>query len=171
MRSFRFSVVPVVFAVMYLGGCAESSLCPRPIGKFTGTFAQVSGNCPNVMSRDLEFETGETTVMDQINTLSDSVETVVNLIGCTVVVEQSISTPAEKRPVAHFEGNLAVENENVLAGRVSYQEFLPDGVSEACRSELEVSYVKQGSGSVAQPGAGNAEIGAAAAAALQATAQ
>jgi hypothetical protein len=143
----------------------ESGQCPRPVGKFVGNYTPVSGNCTNIKSRNIQFEPGkELSILNTDKTLSDSVTTEVNLIGCTVTVEQSVSDPQETRRIAHISGDLAVQDESALSGRLAYQEFLPDGQTPSCFSEVEVSYIKQGAGTVA-PGLGNT-IGAAAEAAL-----
>jgi hypothetical protein len=99
-------------------------------------------------------------------TLSDSVITEVNLIGCTIAVEQSISDSQAKRMIAHLEGNLAVDDARALSGRLTYQEFLADGTTPSCWSELEVNYVQQNVGGNILAGAGQTTIGAAAEAAL-----
>jgi hypothetical protein len=179
MRSFRFIVVKVAAsgALMSLlaltavtasmGGCADNGgLCPRPVGNFTGTYTPVSGNCTNIKSRDLAFsEDPQLSMRTTINTLSDSVTTEVNLIGCTIAVEQSISNGKEKRMVAHLEGNLAVDDARELSGRLSYQEFLEDGMTASCFSEVEVNFVQQGAVSGAALDS-TVTIGAAAEAAL-----
>ena len=91
MRSFRFSVVLVVALGALFGGCTANGQCPRPIGKFVGSYTPVSGNCTNIMSRSLLFDAEkELSSINTDDTLSDSVTTEVNLIGCTVTVEQSI---------------------------------------------------------------------------------
>jgi hypothetical protein len=174
MRSFRFSVVKVVALGAVFSsfngssGCAESSQCPRPLGAFAGTYRPISGNCTSVKSRDLVFSNDpEESVQTITMTLSDSVTTEVNLIGCTIAVEQSISTAKEKKMIAHLEGNLAVEDARALTGRLTYQEYLADGMTQSCWSEVEVSYVQQNvGGTVTLAGGGQATIGAAAEAAL-----
>lgn len=170
MRSFRFSVVQVVALGALFSGCAESGQCPRPLGAFAGTYRPVSGNCTNIKSRDLVFSNDpEESVQTITQTLSDSVTTEVNLIGCTIAVEQSIQTPQTKLMIAHLEGNLAVEDARALSGRLTYQEFLADGKTPACWSEVEVSYTQQNiGGTVAAAGGGQTTIGAAAQAALAA---
>lgn len=168
MRSFRFKVVQVAVLGALTAACADNGgLCPRPVGNFTGNFTPVSGNCTNIKSRDLVFsEDPEQSMQTIVNSLSDSVMTEVNLIGCTIAVEQSISSAKEKKLMAHLEGNLAVEDSRALSGRLTYQEFLPDGVTPSCLSEVEVSFVQQGAVAGAVPGA-TVTIGAAAEAALQ----
>jgi hypothetical protein len=129
----------------------------------------VSGTCTNIKSRNLNFDTGkELSNIATMESLSDSVTTEVNLIGCTITVEQSISDAQALRMVAHIEGNLDVDDENALSGTLMYREFQPDGTTEACFSEVAVSYVKQGGGVVSSggPGAGVTTLGAAAEAAL-----
>lgn len=170
MRSFRFSVVKVAALsalLSLINACADSGgLCPRPVGNFTGTYTPVSGNCTNIKSRDLAFsEDPEQSMQTTINTLSDSVTTEVNLIGCTIAVEQSISNAKEKRMIAHLEGNLAVDDARALSGRLAYQEFMEDGMTTRCFSEVEVNFVQQGAVTGAAPDS-TVTIGAAAEAAL-----
>lgn len=164
MQSFRLSVVAVAVAGAMSGGCIQDTgQCPRPVGSFVGTYTPVSGNCTNIKTRPLMFsEDPEQSMISIINSLSDSVMTEVNLIGCTIAVEQSISDAKAQRMIAHIKGNLAVEDANALSGVLTYQEFLPDGTTQACLSQVEVSYVQQGAAGVA-PGQ---TLGAAAQAAL-----
>ena len=169
MRSFRFSVVHVAaFGALSIMGCADSGgLCPRPVGAFTGNFTMVSGNCANVKSRDLVIdEDKEASMLTTVNSLSHSVMTEVNLSGCTVAVEQSISTAKEKILMAKLKGDLAVDGARALSGRLQYQEFLPDGMTQSCYSEVEVSYTQAGSLAGAATGQ-QVTFGAAAEAALQ----
>ena len=168
MRSFRFSVVLVVAVGALFAGCTANGQCPRPIGKFVGNYTPVSGNCTNIKSRNLTFDNAkELSSIATDMSLSDSVTTEVNLIGCTVTVEQSISDAQATRMIAHIEGNLDVDDENALSGTLAYQEYLPDGTTQACYSEVAVTYVKQG-GPVSSggPGSGVTTFGAAAEAAL-----
>lgn len=172
MRSFRFSVVKVaafgslITLASSFNGCADNGgVCPRPVGSFTGNFTPVSGNCTSVNSRDLFFDEDESTSMI-VNTLSDSVMTEVDLIGCTVAVSQSISSAKEQTLKARLKGNLAVEDARALSGRLTYQEFLPDGMTQSCVSEVEVNFVQQGAVAGTVPG-GTVTFGAAAEAALQ----
>ena len=167
MRSFGFSVVQAAALSALMVGCADDGgLCPRPKGNYVGSYRPVSGNCTNVKSRDLLIEDGREGSMGMGTiTLSDSVWTEVNLIGCTVAVEQSISK--ERTLMAKLAGNLEVEDARTLSGRLTYQEFLPDGMTQSCFSEVEVSYVQQGSVAGGVPGGGAVTIGAAAEAALQ----
>lgn len=167
MRSFRFSVVQVVVLGAMFSGCVESGQCPRPLGAFKGTYQPVNGNCTNIKSRDIVFSSDpEQSVQTITQTLSDSVTTEVNLIGCTIAVEQSIQTPQTKLMIAHLEGNLAVQDSRALSGRLMYQEFLADGKTPACWSEVEVSYVQQNVGGTVATGGMQTTIGAAAEAAL-----
>jgi hypothetical protein len=127
----------------------------------------VSGNCTSIKSRDIVFSNDpEESVQTITQTLSDSVTTEVNLIGCTIAVEQSIQTPQTKLMIAHLEGNLAVQDARALSGRLTYQEFLADGKTQACWSEVEVSYVQQNVGGTVVTGGNATTIGAAAEAAL-----
>jgi hypothetical protein len=168
MRSFRFSVVQLVALGAMFSGCTESGQCPRPLGAFAGTYRPVSGNCTSVKSRDIVFSNDpEQSVQTITQTLSDSVTTEVNLIGCTIAVEQSIQTPQTKLMIAHLEGDLSVVDSRALSGRLTYQEFLADGMTQSCWSEVEVSYVQQNvGGTLSAPGGGQTTIGAAAEAAL-----
>lgn len=167
MRSFRFSVVLVVAVGAYIGGCAPSGQCPRPIGRFVGSYTPVSGNCTQVKSRNLNFEMGrELSNIATDTSLSDSVTTEVNLVGCTITVDQKVSN-AMAMPIAHIAGNLDVEDENALSGTLSYQEFLPDGTTQACYSEVQVSYVKQGAAAGVNSNGMVTTFGAAAQAALE----
>ena len=164
MRSFRFSVVQAATFGALLMGCVDGGgLCPRPVGAFTGNFTMVSGNCTSINSRDLVFDEDPST-STTINTLSDSVMTEVDLVGCTAVVNQSISSK-EQVLRASLKGNLAVEDARALSGRLSYQEFLPDGMTTSCASEVEVNFVQAGSLGGAPVGRA-VQFGAAAEAAL-----
>lgn len=140
--------------------------CPRPKGSFTSNFTPVSGNCTKINTRPLQFsEDPEQSVITVTKSLSDTVTTEVNLIGCTIAVEQSITDPKDERMIAHIKGNLAVEDASALSGRLTYQEYLADGTTLACLSEVEVNYVQQGSttsGALINDGT----VGAATAAAL-----
>lgn len=167
MRSFRFNVVLVVALSALFGGCTANGQCPRPVGKFVGSYTPVSGNCTNIKSRALNFDTGkELSNIATDMSLSDSVTTEVNLIGCTVTVEQSVAN-AQDMPIAHIAGNLDVEDENALSGTLAYQEFLPDGTTQACFSEVQVSYVKQGVAAGVNANGTVTTFGAAAQAALE----
>jgi hypothetical protein len=110
-------------------------------------------------------EDPEQSVITVRKSLSDTVTTEVNLIGCTIAVEQSITDAKDERMIAHIKGNLAVEDASALSGRLSYQEFLPDGTTQACSSEVEVNYVQQGT-TAAGTFVNDGTIGAAAQAAL-----
>jgi len=167
MRSFRFSVVLVVVVSALFGGCTANGQCPRPVGKFIGSYTPVNGNCTNIKSRALNFDMGkELSNIATDMSLSDSVTTEVNLIGCTVTVEQSVEN-AQNMPIAHIAGNLDVEDENALSGTLAYQEFLPDGVTQACASSVQVSYVKQGASAGVDANGQVTTFGAAAQAALE----
>jgi hypothetical protein len=137
------------------------------LGAFKGTYQPVSGNCTSIKSRDIVFSNDpEQSVQTITQTLSDTVMTEVNLIGCTIAVEQSIQTPQTKLMIAHLEGDLAVVDSKALSGRLTYQEFLADGMTQACWSEVEVSYVQQNVGGSVVQGGTATTIGAAAEAAL-----
>ena len=167
MRSFRFSVVLVVALSALFGGCTANGQCPRPVGKFVGSYTPVSGNCTQVKSRALTFDMGkELSNIATDTSLSDSVTTEVNLIGCTVTVDQKVSN-AMAMPIAHIAGNLDVEDENALSGTLDYQEFLPDGTTQACFSQVQVSYVKQGAAAGVNAAGQVTTFGAAAQAALE----
>lgn len=168
MRSFRFSVVYVVALSALFAGCTANGQCPRPVGKFVGSYTPVNGNCTNIKSRNINFDADkELSSIATDKSLSDSVTTEVNLIGCTVTVEQSIQDAEETRMIAHIAGNLDVDAENALSGTLAYQEFLPDGTTQACFSEVQVNYVKQGTAGGVGPGGGVTTFGAAARAALE----
>lgn len=167
MRSFRCSVVLGVALGALFTGCTANGQCPRPIGKFVGSYTPVSGNCTNIKSRALLFNAEkESSSIDTLDSLSDSVTTEVNLIGCTITVEQSISDAQKTRMIAHIAGDLDVEDENALSGTLAYQEFLPDGTTQACFSEVQVSYVKQGAAAGVTAAGTTTTFGAAAEAAL-----
>lgn len=167
MRSFRFSVVLVVALCALFGGCTANGQCPRPVGKYVGNYTPVSGNCTDIKTRALNFENGkELSNIATDMSLSDSVTTEVNLIGCTITVEQMVAN-AQDMPIAHIAGNLDVEDENALTGTLAYQEFLPDGVTQACASEVQVSYIRQGPASGVQANGQLVTFGAAAQAALE----
>jgi hypothetical protein len=167
MRSFRFNVVLVVALSALFGGCTANSQCPRPLGSFVGQYTAVSGNCTSIMGRTLLFDAErETSSINTLDTLSDSVTTEVNLIGCTVTVEQSISDSSKTRMIAKIEGDLDVMDENALSGTLAYQEFLPDGTTQACASTVQVNYVKQGAAAGVTATGNVTTFGAAAEAAL-----
>jgi hypothetical protein len=151
-------------------GCVQSgSQCPRPKGSFTARLTPVSGNCTKINTRPIVFDDTEEDTMVLIKmTLSDTTRTEVNLIGCSVVIDQTISEPKEKRTIAQLKGDLAVEDARALSGRLSYQEFALDGTTQACSSELQVDLVQEGAaaGGVFM---NDGRIGAAAEAALNST--
>jgi hypothetical protein len=172
-RSRLRSVAAVAVQTLALSastGCLQSGgQCPRPKGSFTARLTPLSGNCTKINTRPIFFDDTEEDTMILIKmTLSDTTRTEVNLIGCSVVIDQIISDPKEKRVLAQLKGDLSVEGARALSGYVSYQEFAPDGTTQACSSELQVNLVQEGAaagGSFMNDG----RIGAAAEAALNST--
>ena len=157
MRSFCIQVVGAVVCSVLAFGCAQDGgQCARPIGAYKAAFTPVSGNCTQVMARDLSFSKDDPLVtVSMTSSLSDSVVTEVNLIGCTVAVKQTISDAKGARLVASLKGQLDVQDDTALAGRFDYQEFMPDGSTLRCASQVEGSYTLMGAAS-------NGELGAAA---------
>jgi hypothetical protein len=156
MRNFCIQVVGAVFSSVLALGCAQDAgQCSRPIGEYRAAFTPLNGNCTQVMARGLKFSKDDPLVTVQTTTsLSDSVVTEVNLIGCTVAVKQSISDAKGSNLVASLKGELDVE-EAALTGRFAYQEFMPDGKTLRCASDVEASYTLM-------EGTGNSTLGAAA---------
>jgi hypothetical protein len=107
------------------------------------------------MARDLKFSKDDPLVTVQMTTsLSDSVITEVNLIGCTVAVKQSISDAKGSNLVASLKGELDVNDDGPLTGRFAYQEFMPDGKTLRCASDVEANYtLMDGSGTGSNLGA------------------
>jgi len=135
-------VVGAVFCSVLAVGCMQDGgQCPRPVGAYKAAFTPVSGNCTQVMGRDLNFmKSDEQVTVSMTKSLSDLVVTEVNLIGCTVAVHQEISDPMGVKRIASLKGNLDVQDDTALTGRFSYQEFMPDGTTQRCVSDVDVSY-------------------------------
>jgi hypothetical protein len=147
MQSFRFHVAGFALIGVGLLGCTQNAgMCQRPTGSFHPTYSVVAGNCTQFAGRDLNLNADDQlSTVSTVNSLADSVTTEVNLVGCTVGFKQRVMDSMGVRLVSRLEGELNVEDESALSGQLSYMEYMPDGATERCRSQVEVSYTHMNS--------------------------
>jgi hypothetical protein len=160
MRSFCFyglSGTLVVGLIAMFGvhstGCVQGQgQCPRPIGAFHGTYSIMNGNCTSTVARDLMLSRDDQqNTVGTVKTLSDAVTTEVNLVGCTIGVKQRITDPEGTRLISDIEGELTVQDESALVGTMNYVQYMPDGVTQQCRSQVAANYTLNGGMQTASP--------------------
>jgi hypothetical protein len=150
-RLRRYVVVAGAVLMSALGaGCAlGEGQCPRPIGAYRGTYTVLNGNCAEAMGRDIDFsKDDQLSTVKTNNTLSDSVTTEINLVGCTIGVSQSVSDASGVHMISSLNGDLNVEDEAALSGQLNYAEYMPDGTTQRCTSQVAASYTLQGTGAL-----------------------
>jgi hypothetical protein len=146
MRSIRLNTVGA--AILGLGlvaaGCGQSTVsgCPRAVGVFHGQYSYINGTCePQYQARTLSLgkddPTNTTTTM---NYLSDSVTTEINLIGCTIAMNQQITASQGTKKISELSGELDVEDSSALSGAVTRTEYMPDGTTVRCMGQYNATY-------------------------------
>jgi hypothetical protein len=143
-----------------LSGCVQGNgQCKKPVGAYHAAFQVMDGNCTPPLSRDLTLEAdADQNTRITTTTLSDSVTTEINLIGCTIGVKQQITDTMGLVLKSRLEGELQVMGESAseLEGTLAYKEYMPDGATVRCASNVNASFTLSSS----------APLGAAAAHAL-----
>jgi hypothetical protein len=176
MRSFCFygmggTVLGGLIAMlsMHSSGCVQGQgQCPRPIGQFHASYNVVNGNCTSTIARDLTLSKDDKqNTISMAGNLSEAVTTEVNLIGCTIGVTQHITDPMGTKHIADLEGELTVQDESALVGTMNYVQYMPDGITQQCHSQVSASYTLGGASQTSSSTA----IGAAAQHALSTPAQ
>jgi hypothetical protein len=174
MRSFCFYGLSGTLAVgliamlsTHSAGCVQGQgQCPRPIGAFHGTYSIMNGNCTSTVARDLTLSRDDQqNTVGTVKTLSDAVTTEVNLVGCTIGVKQRITDPDGTRLISDLEGELTVQDGSALVGTMNYVQYMADGVTQQCRSQVAANYTLAGATQAAS------SIGAAAQHAISTPAQ
>lgn len=174
MRSFCFyglggTVLGGLIAMlsMHSSGCVQGQgQCPRPIGQFHATYNVLNGNCTSTIARDLTLsKDDQQNTVGTNKTLSEAVTTEVNLVGCTIGVKQRITDPEGTKLIADLDGELTVQDESALVGTMNYIQYMPDGMTQQCHSEVSASYTLGGASQA------STAIGAAAQHALSTPAQ
>jgi hypothetical protein len=149
MRSFcKLFVGAALLAGSGSAACGQpvEGACKRPIGTFHGTYTIMDGNCTAFAGRDLTLEKEDLSNTEKaLTTLSDKVTTEVTLIGCTIGVIQKISDPAGTVLFSVLDGNLNVlDGDSALEGTMQYTEYMPDGVTKRCVSNVDAMYTLAG---------------------------
>jgi hypothetical protein len=165
MRSFRsFEMVGAlcVLSSAALSGCVPGNgQCRKPVGEYHAAYTVMDGNCNQPLSRDIVLDAdADQNTRTTTTTLSDSVTTEINLIGCTIGVKQEIKDSMGLVVKSNLQGELQVMGESAseLEGTLQYKEYMPDGATVRCVSNVNASYTLS-----SNPGA---PLGAAAAHAL-----
>jgi len=127
-------------------GVPVEGSCKRPVGNFHGAYTIADGNCGPFAGRDLLIgaeDPGSTT--RDLKTLSDKVTTEVTLIGCSINLAQKITDPEGITTYSELSGVLNVlDDESALEGVMSYTEYMPDGLTQRCRSTVNALYTLSG---------------------------
>jgi hypothetical protein len=131
---------------MHSSGCVQGQgQCPRPIGQFHASYNLLNGNCTSAIARDLTLsQDDQQSTSSTSSNLSEAVTTEVNLIGCTIGVKQRITDPMGTKLIADLDGELTVQDESALVGTMNYVQYMPDGVTKQCTSQVNASYTLNG---------------------------
>jgi hypothetical protein len=150
MRSFVSNVVvgsATLLCLVSLGcGLPVAEGCPRATGVFQGTYSYLSGSCePSFKGRALQLQADDPgNTVRTVNNLSDSVTTEINLIGCTIGMKQEITDMIGNRKISALAGDLMVEDESALSGRITRTEYMPDGATVRCTGQYNATYTRDG---------------------------
>ena len=144
MRSFVSIVSGTVMLCLVSASCGREVAegCPRAIGVFHGQYSYLSGSCgPTFQGRPINIESTDTgEVMKTTNSLSDSVTTRINLVGCTIGMRQEISDMQGMRLVSAIAGDLDVEDSTALSGQITRIEYMADGTTVRCTGQYNAYY-------------------------------
>jgi hypothetical protein len=146
MRSFCSIMIGA--AALGLGfvaaGCGQSTAqgCPRAVGVFHGQYSYINGTCePQFTGRALTLDKSDPgTTFRKDSSLSDSTNTEITLIGCTIGMKQEITDTAGNKRISEVMGDLDVEDATALSGEVTRTEFMPDGTTIRCTGNYNATY-------------------------------
>ena len=145
-----------------VSGCVSQEQCQKPVGMYHAAYSVVDGTCSQPLMRDLDLEQdADQTTGTTVDDLAASVTTEVSLVGCTIGLKQHVADRMTKIPKSKLEGNLQVKDPEASAmeGMMLYTEFMQDGTTLRCQSNVQASFTLSG-GNTGTP------LGAAAAHAL-----
>lgn len=144
MRSFFSIMTGAAVLSLISTGCGQevATGCPRAIGTFHAQYSYLSGSCEQTFQgRALLLEKSDLdTTTKRVISLSDSVTTEINLIGCTIGIKQQITDVEGARLISAIAGDLEVEDGTALSGQITRTEYMDDGKTVRCSGQYNAYY-------------------------------